>query len=181
MGPQDGVDRLLEAAAHYVHDMGRRDCNFALLGYGDSFDALLEQRDQLGLQEWTTFTGRVGPAELGRWLSTADVGVTPDPPCEFNHRSTMNKTLEYMAHGIAVVATDLRETQRCAGTAAEYVPDGDPAALAKTIGALLDDPLRRRRMGLEGRMRIERELAWPDQAQRYVSVYHRILGGVAAR
>jgi glycosyltransferase involved in cell wall biosynthesis len=180
MGPQDGVDRLLEAIAHYVYDMGRLDCHFALLGYGDSFDALVERRDRLGLQEWTTFTGRVGPTELGRWLSTADIGVTPDPPCEFNHRSTMNKTLEYMAHGIPVVATDLRETHRCASTAAEYVPDGDPAAMAKAIGALLDDPLRRRRMGLVGRMRIERELAWPDQAQRYVSVYSRLLGDASA-
>jgi glycosyltransferase involved in cell wall biosynthesis len=91
----------------------------------------------------------------------------------------MNKTLEYMAYGIPVVATDLRETRRCAGTAAEYVPDGDPATMAKTIGALLDDPLRRRRMGLVGRMRIERELAWPDQAQRYVSVYSRLVGNAA--
>jgi glycosyltransferase involved in cell wall biosynthesis len=171
MGPQDGVDRLLEAVAHYVHVLGRDDCHFALLGYGDSFDALVEQCHRLGVAEWTTFTGRVDHAELSRWLSTADVGVTPDPPCEFNHRSTMNKTLEYMAHEVPVIATDLRETMRCAGTAGAYVPDGEPELMAKTIAALLDDPVRRQEMGRIGRRRIEGELSWRDQAERYVSVF----------
>jgi glycosyltransferase involved in cell wall biosynthesis len=175
MGPQDGVDRLLEAAAHYVHVLGRRDTRFALLGYGDSLDDLRAQSTRLGLDEWVTFTGRVDQAELGRWLSTADVGVTPDPPCEFNHRSTMNKTLEYMAHAVPVVATDLRETMRCAGPAAEYVPDGDPVVMAKTIAALLDDPRRRAHMGAAGRQRIETELAWQLQADNYVALYDGLL------
>lgn len=170
MGPQDGVDRLLDAAAHYVHELGRHDTRFALLGYGDSLDDLRAQCTRLGLDEWVTFTGRVDQTELGRWLSTADIGVTPDPPCEFNHRSTMNKTLEYMAHAVPVVATDLRETMRCAGPAAEYVPDGDPVVMAKTIATLLDAPRRRAHMGAVGRQRIETELAWGDQARRYVAM-----------
>ncbi|RIQ25268.1 glycosyltransferase WbuB [Jiangella rhizosphaerae] len=170
MGPQDGVDRLLDAVAHYVHVLGRKDTRFGLLGYGDSLDDLRAQCTRLGLDDWVTFTGRVDQAELGRWLSTADLGVTPDPPCEFNHRSTMNKTLEYMAHAVPVVATDLRETMRCAGPAAEYVPDGDPVVMAKTIATLLDDPRRRAQMGTAGRQRIETELAWGDQARRYVAM-----------
>ena len=35
MGPQDGVDLLLRAIDVIVHDLGRDDCHFALLGYGD--------------------------------------------------------------------------------------------------------------------------------------------------
>lgn len=175
MGPQDGVDRLLDAVDHYVNVLGRDDCHFALLGYGDSLDDLRAQSRRLGLDDHVTFTGRVDQAELGRWLSTADIGVTPDPPCEFNHRSTMNKTLEYMAHGVPVVATDLDETMRCAGSAGAYVPDGEPAEMAKTIAALLDDPAQRRLMALEGRMRIERELAWHLQAPGYVALYDQLL------
>lgn len=181
MGPQDGVDRLLEAIDHYVHVLGRDDCHFALLGYGDSLEELRHQRDRLGLADHVTFTGRVDQAELGRWLSTADVGVTPDPPCEFNDRSTMNKTLEYMAHGVPVVATDLRETRRCAGPAAEYVPDGEPSVMAKTIASVLDDPARRREMSMAGRVRIERQLAWPVQARAYVAMYDDLLRPHPAR
>ncbi|MGH3487541.1 MAG: glycosyltransferase family 4 protein [Actinopolymorphaceae bacterium] len=175
MGPQDGVDHLLDAADHYVRVLGRKDTRFALLGYGDCLDDLRARSHRLGLDEWVTFTGRVDQTELGRWLSTADLGVTPDPPCEFNHRSTMNKTLEYMAHGVPVVATDLRETIRCAGPAAEYVPDGDPVVMAKTIAILLDDPSRRAHMGTVGRQRIETKFAWHLQARQYIDLYNRLL------
>ncbi|WP_205740805.1 glycosyltransferase family 4 protein [Haloactinopolyspora alba] len=179
MGPQDGVDRLLDAIAHYVHVLGRDDCRFALLGYGDSLDDLRRQATRLGIDHRVTFTGRIDQDELGRWLSTADIGVTPDPPCEFNHRSTMNKTLEYMAHEVAVVATDLRETMRCAGPAAVYVPDGEPVAMAEAFAELLDDPVRRKTMGAAGRDRIETDFAWADQARGYVGVYDELTAAPA--
>ena len=175
MGPQDGVDVLLVAIDQFVRVLGRTDCHFALLGYGDSLAAVIEQRDRLGLGSWVTFTRKVDHKELGRWLSTANVGVTPDPPCEFNHRSTMNKTLEYMAREVPIVATDLRETRRCARDAALYVPDCDPTAMAEIIAEMLDDPTRWRAMDTAGRERIEGELRWSDQAKRYVAAFDNLV------
>lgn len=171
MGPQDGVDALLAAVDAYVHELGRRDARFVLLGFGDSLAELQADCTRRGLDQWVTFTGRVDHEELGRWLSTADLGVTPDPQNEFNHRSTMNKTLEYMAHEVAVVATDLQETRRCAADAAVYVSGADPTETAEAIAGLLDDPGRRAEMGRSGRARIETELAWELQARSYVGVF----------
>lgn len=169
MGPQDGVDLLLAAIDAYVHDLGREDAQFALIGFGDDLENLRAECTRRGLDPWVTFTGRVDHDELGRWLSTADLGVTPDPQNEFNHRSTMNKTLEYMAHEVPVVATDLRETRRCAADAAIYVSGNDPHESARAIAALLDDPTGRAEMGRAGRARIETELAWSLQARAYVA------------
>ncbi|WP_331272919.1 glycosyltransferase family 4 protein [Motilibacter deserti] len=174
MGPQDGVDRLLRAIAHYVHVLGRTDCQFGLLGYGDSLPALRELADKLEIGPWVTFTGRVGPDEVRRWLSTADLGITPDPKCDFNDRSTMNKTLEYMAHGLPVVATDLVETRRSARGAAAYVTTEEE--LAEQVAALLDAPAKRKEMGALGRERIERTLYWDKQAIRYVGLFDELLG-----
>lgn len=171
MGPQDGVDSLLATVDAYVHQLGRTDTQFALLGFGDSYEALREECTARGLDPWVNFTGLVDHEELGRWLSTADLGVTPDPPSDFNHLSTMNKTLEYMAHEVPVVATDLQETRRCAGEAAVYVSGTDPLEAGRAISELLDDPARRERMGLLGRARIEHELAWELQAKAYVQVF----------
>ncbi|WP_235912394.1 glycosyltransferase family 4 protein [Ruania zhangjianzhongii] len=175
MGPQDGVDALLAAVDVYVHQLDRRDTRFVLLGFGDSLEGLMADCTRRGLDEWVTFTGRVDHEELGRWLSTADLGVTPDPQNEFNHRSTMNKTLEYMAHEVAVVATDLQETRRCAADAAVYVSGADPAETAAAIAELLDDPERRAEMGRAGRARIETELAWSLQARAYVGVFDQLV------
>lgn len=171
MGPQDGVDNLLAAIDVFVHQIGRHDTHFALLGFGDSTDSLRAECTSRGLDPWVTFTGRVDHDEITRWLSTADIGVTPDPPNDFNHRSTMNKTLEYMAHEVPVVAVDLDETRRCAEDAAVYVSGTDRLEAARAISDLLDDSVKRRRMGQRGRARIEGVLAWQLQAKEYVQVF----------
>jgi glycosyltransferase involved in cell wall biosynthesis len=176
MGPQDGVDRLLHAIDAYVHVLGRDDCHFALLGFGDCLPELKELAAELGIEPWVTFTGRVGQEEIGRWLSSSDLGVTPDPMCEFNDRSSMNKTLEYMAHGLPQVAFDLTETRRSAGMSAVYVEEDEDKAFAVAIADLLDDPVRRRIMGRAGRQRIESTLSWQRQSPAYVSIFDRLLG-----
>jgi glycosyltransferase involved in cell wall biosynthesis len=88
----------------------------------------------------------------------------------------MNKTLEYMAFGLPVVAFDLRETRVSAENAALYVPDGDIAGYAATIVRLLDDPPLRRAMGEIARARIDGALGWPHQREAYVRVYDRLVG-----
>jgi glycosyltransferase involved in cell wall biosynthesis len=175
MGPQDGVDRLLGAVHHFVHVLGRRDTHFGLLGFGDCLEDLKEQSVRLDLTEYVTFTGKVGPDEIGRWLSTAALGVTPDPKNPFNDMSTMNKTLEYMAHELPVVSFDLTENAWSAGEAGLRVTEDDDAALARAIAELLDDPPRRARMGAIGRKRIEEHLHWGAQAEEYVRVFREHL------
>ena len=64
-------------------------------------------------------------------LSTADVGLCPDPQNPLNDVSTMNKTMEYMAFGLPVVAFDLRETRVSAGDAAVYVEPNDVGGYAR--------------------------------------------------
>ena len=81
----------------------------------------------------------------------------------------MNKTLEYMAFELPVVAFDLQETRVSAENAACYVPDGDIAGYARAVVGLLDDEPRRRAMGDIGRARIEGAYGWPYQEAAYVA------------
>ena len=175
MGPQDGVDIILRAADVIIRELGRRDVTFTLMGTGDCFDELLVLRDELGLREWVHFTGRVPDEMVFSVLSTADVGLSPDPKNPLNDVSTMNKTMEYMSFELPVVAFDLRETRVSAAGAAVYVRPNDVAEYARAIVDLLDDAPRRRVMGALGRARIESELAWRHQRPRYVGVYERLV------
>jgi glycosyltransferase involved in cell wall biosynthesis len=175
MGPQDGVDLAVRAAAHVVKDLGRDDVSFTLMGAGDSYDEVVALRDELGLQDHVEMPGRVPDETVMDVLSTADVGLSPDPKNPLNDVSTMNKTMEYMAFGLPVVAFDLKETRVSAQAAASYVPSGDVAAYARAIVELLDDDDRREVMGREGRLRIEEELAWTYQRDAYVDVYDNLV------
>ena len=175
MGPQDGVDLALRAMAHLVHDMGRRDVHLALLGFGDCYDDLVRLSKELGLIDYVTFTGRAGPELIEAYLSTADIGIQPDPFNPLNNVSTMNKTMEYMSYELPVVTFDLKETRVSAGETALYVQPNDVWAFAATMGELFDDPERRARMGESARSRAVNELDWKPQRDRYVSVYDELL------
>jgi glycosyltransferase involved in cell wall biosynthesis len=176
MGPQDGVDLAVRAAAHIVHDLGRDDVAFTFMGAGDSYDEIVALRDELGLRDYLELPGRVPDDTVFDVLSTAAVGLSPDPKNPLNDVSTMNKTMEYMAFGLPVVAFDLKETRVSAGESASYVPSGDVAAYAAAIVQLLDDADRREEMGRAGRLRIEKELGWLHQRTAYVGVYDRLVG-----
>ncbi|HEX6445351.1 MAG TPA: glycosyltransferase family 4 protein [Streptosporangiales bacterium] len=176
MGPQDGVDIVVRAADHIVNTLGRKDIGFTLIGSGDSFDDVVGLRDELGLADHVEFTGRAPDDVVSRVMSTADIGLSPDPKNPLNDVSTMNKTMEYMAYGLPVVAFDLRETRVSAGDAAVYVQPNDVRLYAQAIVDLADDDLRRRRMAALGRERVEDVLAWPHQELAYVGVYDRLVG-----
>jgi glycosyltransferase involved in cell wall biosynthesis len=180
MGPQDGVDIVVRAADVIVHELGREDIAFTLIGKGDCFDELVALRDQLKLGGHVEFTGRAPDDLVKKVMSTADIGLSPDPMNPLNDLSTMNKTMEYMAFELPVVAFDLRETRVSAAEAAVYVkPTGnarqDVRDYAQAIVDLIDDAGLRERMGKLGRARVEQELAWPFQEQAYLGVY----GGLA--
>ncbi len=175
MGPQDGVDNVLRAADMVVNQMDRDDIAFTLIGSGDCFDQLLALRSELGLTDVVHFTGRVPDEMVAAILSTADVGISPDPKNSLNDVSTMNKTMEYMAFGVPVVAFDLRETRVSAGDAAVYARPNEVEELARLVVELVDDEVQRVAMGAAGRARVEHELAWNHQAPRYVRVYDELL------
>lgn len=175
MGPQDGVDIVVRAADEVIHAKGRTDIAFTLIGNGDSYDEVVALRDELGLDDHVEFTGRVPDEIVKRVLSTADLGLSPDPKNPLNDVSTMNKTMEYMAYELAVVAFDLQETRVSAGDAAVYVEPNDVRKYAEAIIDLIDDEARRRTMGRIGRNRVETILAWEHQKKAYVSVYHRLV------
>ena len=170
MGAQDGVDLFLRAAAR-VANLRPGAAGFVAIGSGDQVDALQQLAADLLLDQDLVFAGRVPDAELRQYLATADVGVSPDPANGFNEYCTMNKTLEYMAMGLPVVAFDLEETRVSAGDAAMYVRPNDPEALGDAIVALLEDPGRRERMSRIGRERIGGPLSWAVSAKRLLAAY----------
>jgi glycosyltransferase involved in cell wall biosynthesis len=177
MGPQDGVDIIVRAASILVHELGREDIAFTLIGSGDCYRDLVALRDELGLAGHVEFTGRAPDELVSRILSTADVGLSPDPKNPLNDVSTMNKTMEYMAFELPVVAFDLRETRLSAGDAALYVKPNDVHDYAAAIAAFMDDEPQRARLGKLGRARVEQELAWSHQERAYLGVYERLTAG----
>ena len=194
MGPQDGLDLLLESIEWIVRhhepprasdqapkseilnrSSRRDDTLFVLIGGGTELPRLQALAAERGLDAWIKFTGRIPDDELAAYLSTADICVAPDPKNPMNDKSTMNKILEYMAYARPVVLFDLTEGRRSAADAALYARPNDPVDFAEQILKLLDSEPLRQQLGETGRKRIEESQNWEVEKKALVDAYRAAL------
>ena len=98
MGPQDGVDIAIRAAAHLKHELvpqGHRRSPSS----GRATASRSSRAWRPASRSRTSSTSPDGPPTtlVAELMSTASVGLSPDPKNPLNDVSTMNKTMEYMA------------------------------------------------------------------------------------
>jgi phosphatidylinositol alpha-mannosyltransferase len=120
------------------------------------------------VRERITFLGRVSEPDKARMLRSVDLYVAPNTRGE----SFGMILTEAMAAGTPVVASDLDAFRRVldGGRAGALFPLGDPAALAGTLAALLDDPAARARLAAQG-SQVVAAFDWPAVADRVLEVY----------
>jgi glycosyltransferase involved in cell wall biosynthesis len=171
MGKQEGLDLLLESIKYLVDQMQREDIHFALVGGGTELETLKEYAKELEVEPYVTFFGRVPDDRLLEVLSTADVCVNPDRVNEMNSMSTMNKILEYMALGKAIVQYEMVEGRVSAGDSSLYASPNDSDDFAQKIVELIDNPKLREKMGKAGRAKIESSLSWRHQSKKLIEAY----------
>ncbi len=177
MGPEDGVIELLQSIRYLVHDLGRRDILFVLLGDGAVRARVQADAESWGLKDVVHFPGMIRDDLLLRqYLCTADVLLSPEPLTPLNFNSTFIKVGEYMALGKPIVAYELPETRHTAQDAAVYIKPGDTQAFGRAILTLLDDFHRRQCMGEAGRKRILEYLSWEHQQGELLRAYAIALG-----
>jgi len=109
-----------------------------------------------------------------RYLSTADICVSPEPSNSYNDRSTFVKMMEYMLVGKPIVAFDLLESRVSAGEAALYAEPDDVRGFALKLNELMDNPGLRRSMGEVGRRRIQTQLAWQHSIPHLLAAYDQV-------
>jgi glycosyltransferase involved in cell wall biosynthesis len=179
MSDQEGLDILLDVALH-IKNSGRRDIHFTCIGGGPGLPGLRKMVIDKQLEDTVNFTGRIPFDELLQILSTADVCVNPDKPCQMNDISTMIKIMEYMALGKPIVQFDLKEGRYSAQDASLYTDtENQVNDFADKILWLLDRPDERTRMGEFGRQRVKDALAWDYSVGNLVAAYERAFSKVA--
>ena len=171
MGSQDGLELLLESIASVARRWKRQDILFVLIGAGTDLPRLKALAAEKGLGSLLRFKGHLSDEEVAAYLSTADVGVAPDPATPMNDKSTMNKILEYMTYGLPVVLYDLTEGRRSAAGGALYARPDDPEDFAREILSILDSESLRRELGACGRRRIEESLNWESEKRSLLEAY----------
>ena len=173
MSIQEGLDILVDVAGN-ISDRGRSDVHFTCVGGGPGLPALRRMIADKNLEHMFNFTGRVSDEDLLKVLSTSDVCVNPDKPCEMNDISTMIKIAEYMALAKPIVQFNLKEGRFTAGDASLY-SDGEDLVndFADKILWLLDHAEERERMGQVGQRRVDAYLGWQHSISNLLAAYER--------
>lgn len=170
MGRQDRLDLLLRGIAFLVHDLGRTECRFAILGDGECLDETRFESARLGLEPWVSFPGWLPEEQVFSYLATADLGLDTS----LQEDISPVKLMEYMACGLPFVAFDVQETRAMGQDASVLVAPADIESYARELNALLDDQARRAEMGEVGRKRVRADLAWERQSAAYLDVMRNL-------
>ncbi|WP_138497561.1 glycosyltransferase family 4 protein [Nostoc sp. PA-18-2419] len=177
MGEPEGIDYLLQSVRYIIYEKNRHDIQFMLIGSGPMFEKLQELSQELEVNEYVEFTGRIPDNELLERLSSCDICANPDKKMPYNDRSTMNKIMEYMAMGKPIVQFDLLEGRRSAEAASVYAKGNDVVDFAENILELLEDTQRRQQMGELGRQRMVDKLEWRHQVPKLLEAYNKAWQG----
>ncbi len=175
MGPANGLDQLVEAAAA-LQAAGRDDVVIVAVGDGGRRPHLEARIGQLGLRNLLLLPP-LPKRELAGVLGAADVTLTlfaPHPSFETN---SPNKFFDSLAAGRpAIVNLDgwLRRLVE-ENNAGLYVPADDPAALAAALAALAEEPELTRGMGANARRLAEREFDRDAMAERLCGAIEEVV------
>ncbi len=171
-GPLDDVSGLmvfLEAARH-VLDSGV-DAEFVIAGQGTSHVELRRRAQALGIAE------RVTVAEFTS--VGADYWAVLDIYCQPSIAPNAGVTLlQAMAHAVPCIATAAAGLRGLIepGSSGLTIPPADPDALEAAIVELLNRPEEARRLGRNGRVRVQSRFDPEDEADRLVGLYQDVLG-----
>ena len=162
-----GIGLLLQAGGHLLKT--RSNAHFLIMGF-PNVEHYQKMARRLSLAEHVTFTGRIPYEEAPSYLALGDVAVAP----KISATEGSGKLLNYMALGLPVVAFDTPVSREYLGEQGIYVPLRDTLALAKALGALLDDPRRGLALGQQLRERATHHYSWPKAGEKILQVYREI-------
>jgi glycosyltransferase involved in cell wall biosynthesis len=164
LDPYYRVDVVLEAFA--LLKARHPDATLTVVGDGSEADRLRRLAASLGV-EGIRFVGRTAPAAMPALYENADIfvnaSVVDNQPISI---------LEAFAAGLPVVSTPTGDITGLVGDGERglVIPPNDPAALAKGIETLLEDPERALLLAHRARQEVEKH-TWPAVREAWAAVY----------
>ena len=163
-----GIDFFLEIIPLVVKK--NKKVHFLIVGYPD-VERYKNIARKKGIENFVTFTGRVKYEETVKYLSIADIAVSP----KFSRTEWNGKLLYYMAMELPTVVFDTPINREILGDCGIYVKLNDFVSFAKEIeNLLLQDDLRRG-LGEKLRERVVNSYSWEKAGKRIMKVYGEVL------
>ncbi|MCC6486133.1 MAG: glycosyltransferase family 4 protein [Candidatus Hydrogenedentes bacterium] len=165
--PRKGHLTLLEAVARVLPRVP--DAHLVIVGQGPLMSACCRLAHTLGIRDHVTFAGRLDDEGVAALYALCDVFALPTGTDARGQVEGFGLVFtEAHAHGKPVVAGRSGGVVDAVldGETGLLVEPGDADALADALMRILTDPDLARRLGHNGRQRVERELNWTTFTRR---------------
>ena len=146
----------------------RRNVVCVLVGDGPQREELHKLVSEAGAQVRICFAG--AQQQIAPWLSASDIGVLSSEAEGFS-----NSILEYMAAGLAIVATNVGGNVEALQGAGMLVPPRNVDELLTAILKLVDDAQLRTELGLSALQRAVSAYALPAAREKLLAYYRGLL------
>ncbi len=128
--------------------------------------------DEHGSRGDVIFSGAVTGEEIDHFYAFSSVVVMPS-----ESEANSMVLLEALAHGKAILCSDILAFRKVAGEAVMYFRCGDPDDLAENLVRLMADRSDYERRATATARELSAELSWPRIAERYETFYEGIVAG----
>jgi glycosyltransferase involved in cell wall biosynthesis len=165
-----GVDLLIEAVPYVVQAVP--ESKFLIVGYPNEEHYRQKARD-LGVQSSVHFTGKVSYEDVPRYLSLADIAVSP----KLSSTEANLKLFTYMAMGLPTVVFDNPINREILGDVGVYAKMASSMALAEALITVLKDKEWAKQIGLLSWQKAADEYSWSLVGKRLGEIYNGLSNG----
>jgi glycosyltransferase involved in cell wall biosynthesis len=118
-------------------------------------------------------------AHEAEWLRGSDIGIMPLPDDDYEQGKCAFKLVQYFSAGLPVVASPVGMNRAVVRHGLNGYLAAGAEGWHESLALLLDDALRRREMGAQGRATFLRDFTRPPHAAAWVQVLRSVMPGRA--
>jgi glycosyltransferase involved in cell wall biosynthesis len=139
--------------------------------YQDEFNRLIK-----GMEENVTVLGAFDSSEMPRLYGRIDISIMVYRRSLWFQNITPTKFFDSLAFGVPVIASDMGGLK---DIIAEHdcgmvVDERNPAEVADAMETMINQPDRRRRMGLNGRQAVREKFNWERMQEKLLNTYEKL-------
>jgi glycosyltransferase involved in cell wall biosynthesis len=173
-----GIEELIEGFAH----VSKQNTQTKLIFVGSFESASFEQKiyqkiKELQLEDRIEFKGKVPYEQIAGYLANASIGIIPYLPVPNHLVCLPNKLFEYMAAGVAVIASDFPHYRKVVESSRSglLVNPEQPQSISKAMLTLLEDPELTTDMGDNGKNAFAKTYNWHSEEKKLLAFYQKAL------
>ncbi|MEN6554073.1 MAG: glycosyltransferase family 4 protein [Methanobacterium sp.] len=173
--PKNGQEYLIRA----MPEISRQIPNaiLVLAGDGPLKQKMIELSDNLGVLEKIRFEGDIPNENIPNYMAAADLVVVPSVHINDLEEASSILLVEAMAMKKPVIATGIGGLKESIveGMNGILIPDKDPAAIARAVCDVLNDPILADKLGENAFKYVKKERTWQKIALETFQVYKKLV------